>query len=56
MIDYVPLLEEIDETRRQIRLTKSKQRKYEMYRHLNKLKNEFRIAKMYEAEAKRRKG
>lgn len=56
MINYGPLLQEIDETRMQLGKTESKKRKYQLHRRLNKLKNEFRIAKMYEAEAKRRKG
>lgn len=55
MVNYAPLLEEIDETRRQIKLTDSKQRKYQLNRRLHRLKKEYFTAKMYEAEARKRK-
>lgn len=36
------VLEEIKDTQRQISLTKSKQRKYELHRHLDKLWKKYR--------------
>lgn len=56
MINYAPLLKEIDETRMQLGKTQSKQRKYQLHRRLNKLKREYYTAKMYEAQARKRKG
>ena len=39
------ILEEIKETQKQISLTKSKQRKYELHRRLNKLWKQYRREK-----------
>lgn len=39
--------EKIAETIRQINLTESPQRKYELHRHLKKLRKEYRIAQNY---------
>ncbi len=45
-------LDLIRETERQIRKTKSARRKYELHRHLYKLRMEYITAKQYIAEAK----
>jgi len=47
MPDFEKWLEDIRETKRQIELTNSKQRKYQLRRHLNKLLKEYRAAKMF---------
>lgn len=45
-------LEKIRETEQQIRMTASAQRRYELNRHLNKLRREYKTAKRYMTEAK----
>lgn len=50
MPDFEKCLEAIRETKRQIELTESKQRKYQLHRHLNKLLREYKTAKRYNAE------
>lgn len=47
MPDFNKCLEDIRETKRQINKTNSKQRKYQLTRHLNKLLREYKTAKMY---------
>lgn len=47
MPNFEKSLEEIRETKRQIRITNSPQRKYELNRHLKKLLREYKRAKMY---------
>lgn len=47
MPNFEKCLEDIRETKRQIELTNSKQRKYQLKRHLNKLLRDYRTAKMY---------
>lgn len=53
MPDFEKCLEDIRETKRQIELTSSKQRKYQLHRHLSKLLKEYKTAKRYSAEANR---
>lgn len=43
-------LDEIRDTEKQIRATQSKQRKYELHRHLAKLQKEYRTAKRHMKE------
>ena len=56
MPDFDKQIQKIEETKKMIRCTESKQRKYELHRHLNKLIKEYKRAKRYswEAENKRR--
>ena len=44
-------LEKIRETEQQIRMTASARRRYELNRHLNKLRKEYKTAKRYMTEA-----
>lgn len=46
MIKFDELKEEIAETRRQIGLTESKRRKYQLHRRLAKLEKEYKYGKM----------
>ena len=55
MPNYEKQIEAIEETRRQIRITTSKQRKYELHRHLNKLIREYKRAKIYAAQSRKEK-
>ena len=54
MPNFDKCLEEIRETKKQISLTTSKQRKYELHRHLNKLLREYYKAKRYVSDANRK--
>ena len=54
MIKFNELNEEIKETRRQIQLTKSKQRRWQLHRHLSKLQKQYSLARMYYCEAKKK--
>ena len=47
MVDIASHKEKITETIRQISITNSPQRKYELHRHLKKLQKEYRIAQNY---------
>ena len=47
MVDFEKAMDEIRETYRQIGLTKSKQRKHELHRHLRKQWKEYNEAKLY---------
>ena len=54
MPNFEKQIEAIEETRRQIQNTTSKQRKYELHRHLNKLIREYKRAKMYVTQTERK--
>lgn len=56
MVDFKRLEQEMDETRRQIQLTCSKQRKWELHRHLEKLKKEYKTGKLYYYAGRRKEG
>lgn len=54
MVDFKALEDQMDETRRQIALTESKQRRWELHRHLTKLKKEYRTGKLYYYQQKKK--
>lgn len=54
MIDFKSLEDQMDETRRQIGMTESKHRRWELHRHLTKLKKEYRIGKLYYYQQKKK--
>lgn len=47
MVKFDEHIDEIRETKKQIGLTESKQRKYELHRHLDKLVRELRRGRAY---------
>lgn len=54
MVKFDELLDEIRETRKQLSMTNSKQRKYELHRRLNKLVKEYRDGMWYWKEQQRK--
>ena len=54
MVKFDELLDEIRETRKQLSMTSSKQRKYELHRRLNKLVKEYRDGMRYWKEQQRK--
>lgn len=54
MPNFDEILDDIRETRKQIMMTKSKRRKYELNRHLHKQLKEYKMAKYYYSQSQRR--
>lgn len=52
MIDLKSHLDRMDDVRHQISLTNSKQRKYELHKHLRKLEKQYRVALNYMSASK----